>query len=233
MDAGHRCSATRSARCALARSTTRWPRRRRADRTAVPRREHRAQRGLDRVHDQDPRRHLVPRRNAAQRRRRDGQHQPQLHRAAHRRCRQGHRPPTRPDPTPKIKFEKIDDFTFTIFTGFNGDPAQPIPWPLFPTYLTGSGRPDRLTDMARRGRRRHGRADRSRRHRPVHDLQSYAPGDRMVVTRNPDYWRTDENGNQLPVPRRDRVPGDRQDSQVRGQALESGDVDMIATSDAA
>ena len=130
---------------------------------------------------------------------------------------------------PQILFEKIDDFTFTMFTGFNGDPEQPIPWPTFPIYLTGQGgliaSPTWLaavdagtaqpTDAVGTG---------------PFVFQSYAPGDRLIVTKNPDYWRTDENGNQLPyldeIEFRVIV-----DSQVRAQALESGDVDMIATSD--
>ena len=61
-------------------------------------------------------------------------------------------------------------------------------------------------------------------------VQEYLPGDRMTVTKNPDYWRQDEAGNQLPyldeIEFRVIV-----DSQVRQQALESGDVDMIATAD--
>ena len=52
----------------------------------------------------------------------------------------------------------------------------------------------------------------------------------MTVTKNPDYWRQDAGGRQLPyldeIEFRVIV-----DSQVRQQALESGDVDLIATSD--
>ena len=52
----------------------------------------------------------------------------------------------------------------------------------------------------------------------------------MTVTKNPDYWRQDDAGNQLPyldeIEFRVIV-----DAQVRAQALEAGDVDMIATSD--
>jgi peptide/nickel transport system substrate-binding protein len=134
------------------------------------------------------------------------------------------------DPTnPQILFEKIDDFTFKIFTGFNGDPEQPIPWATFPVYLTGQGAfmasPTWLaavdagtaqpTDAVGTG---------------PFVFQSYAPGDRLIVTRNPDYWQVDENGNQLPyldeIEFRVIVDG-----QVRAQALESGDVDMIANTD--
>ena len=52
----------------------------------------------------------------------------------------------------------------------------------------------------------------------------------MTVTRNPDYWRQDEAGNQLPyldeIEFRVIV-----DSQVRAAGPEVGDVDLIATSD--
>ena len=52
----------------------------------------------------------------------------------------------------------------------------------------------------------------------------------MTVKKNPDYWRQDDNGNQLPyldeIEFRVIV-----DSQVRAAALEAGDVDLIATSD--
>jgi ABC-type transport system substrate-binding protein len=52
----------------------------------------------------------------------------------------------------------------------------------------------------------------------------------MTVVRNPDYWRQDAEGNQLPY--LDEIEFRViTDSQVRAQALESGDVDMIATSD--
>ena len=32
--------------------------------------------------------------------------------------------------------EKLDDYTFTIATGKNGNPAEPVSWPLFPYLLT-------------------------------------------------------------------------------------------------
>jgi len=37
----------------------------------------------------------------------------------------------------KLVMEKVDDYTFTIATGFNGDASQPLSWPLFPYYLGG------------------------------------------------------------------------------------------------
>ena len=127
-----------------------------------------------------------------------------------------------------VKFEKIDDYTFKMFTGFNGDPNQPLPWPLFPYYLGGQGgliaSPQWLADVDAGGD-------------PTAAvgtgpfiLESYAPGDRLIVTKNPDYWLTDENGMQLPYLDQIEfrvIP----DSQVRGEALRSGDVDLISTSD--
>ena len=133
------------------------------------------------------------------------------------------------NPDDTLVTEKIDDYTFTLSTGHNGDPSNPISWPLFPNFLTTQfgfiasaawlaavdGNPDLASQPVGTG--------------PFVVL-SYLPGDRMTVTRNPDYWRTDEDGNQLPyldeIEFRVIV-----DSQDRVQALEDGDVDMIATSD--
>ncbi|MFM7870832.1 MAG: ABC transporter substrate-binding protein, partial [Actinomycetota bacterium] len=65
-------------------------------------------------------------------------------------------------------------------------------------------------------------------------VEEFAPGEggKLVVKRNPNYWHSDEEGRQLPYldEIEFRVIGD---SQVRAAALESGDVDMIATSDSA
>jgi ABC-type transport system substrate-binding protein len=38
-----------------------------------------------------------------------------------------------------IKVEKVDELTATIYTGKDGDPAKPIPWPGFDYYMTGQG----------------------------------------------------------------------------------------------
>ena len=136
-------------------------------------REHRAQRGLHRVDDQGPRGHHVHRRHAAQRRRRDRQPQPH-----------GRRPPRRRAPTartwPRTPTGRSSPRSSTttrsrITTGKNGDPDEPVPWPLFPYLLTGQpgfiasptwlaavdGDPD-LADPARR-------------HRPVHRHRATCP----------------------------------------------------------
>jgi peptide/nickel transport system substrate-binding protein len=126
--------------------------------------------------------------------------------------------------------EKIDDMTFTIATGKDGDPAQPISWPLFPYYLGGQAgliaSPDWLNAVDA------GTAD------PTEavgtgpfTLESYTPGDQMIVKKNPNYWLKDANGTQLPYldEIEFRVIAD---SQVAGTALESGDINMFHTSDA-
>ncbi len=133
------------------------------------------------------------------------------------------------NPDGSVMADIVDDLTFTLHTGKNGDVNQPVEWYLFPYFLTGQlglvassqwlaavdGDPNLATQPVGTG---------------PFVVQSYLPGDRMNVTRNPDYWRTDDAGNQLPyldeIEFRVIV-----DSQVRAQALESGDVDLIATSD--
>ena len=67
---------------------------------------------------------------------------------------------TAKNPDGTLVTEKLDDYTFTIATGKNGDPAQPVSWWRFPYFLTGPGRVHRLADVAGRRRRR------SRRWRP-------------------------------------------------------------------
>jgi ABC-type transport system substrate-binding protein len=120
--------------------------------------------------------------------------------------------------------------TVEVRTGLNGDPNQPRPWPTFPytlgtqwglmaspTWLeavkAGTAAP---TDAVGTG---------------PFVFSSYAPGDRMIVKRNPNYWLSTPEGDQLPyldeIEFRVIV-----DSQTRAQALRAGDVDMIATSDA-
>ena len=105
----------------------------------------------------------------------------------------------------ELKIEKVDDMTFTIFTGQGGDPDQPLPWPNFPAYLTGQwgliASPTWLEAVV--DRPSPGRPDPSA---PVRSCStSYAPRDRLVVTSNPDYWMTDAAGTPAPLPRRHRV----------------------------
>ncbi len=60
-------------------------------------------------------------------------------------------------------------------------------------------------------------------------LQSYAPRDSLVVTRNPNYWLKDANGVQLPY--LDKVTFRVIESaETAEQALNSGDIDMFSDS---
>ena len=127
----------------------------------------------------------------------------------------------------ELKIEKVDDMTFTIFTGKGGDPDQPVPWPgtsrRRPRRPVG---PDRLADVARGGRRPTTRWRPSRSAPARSSFESYAPRDRLVVTRNPDYWLTDAAGNQLPY--LDRIEFRViEDGETMGEALQSGDIDII------
>ena len=61
-------------------------------------------------------------------------------------------------------------------------------------------------------------------------LKEYIPGDHVLVTRNPNYWRKDANGQALPYLDAIRyVP--IADTKARLAALEAGDVDLIQTAD--
>lgn len=127
--------------------------------------------------------------------------------------------------------EKLDDLTMTVALGKDGDPNTPLTWPLFPFYLTGQAgmvaSPTWLDAV------KAGTADPSE---PVgtgpFTMESYTPGDKMIVKKNPNYWLKDGEGRQLPY--LDEVEFRViTDSQVRATALEAGDVDMLATSDSA
>lgn len=137
--------------------------------------------------------------------------------------------PTAADPTKKeYKIEKVDDMTFTIFTGKDGDPAQPLPWPGFDFYLTGQlgliASPTWLKAVD---------ADPTAATAPVGSgpfvVQSYAPRDSLVVTKNPNYWQKDANGVQLPY--LDKITFKViEDSTTAEGALNSGDIDVVADS---
>ena len=137
-----------------------------------------------------------------------------------------------PDGTPKIGFKitKADDMTFTIYTGKNGDPASPLSWPGFDSYLTGQwgliASPTWLDAVA---------ADPSLSVQPVGSgpfiVESYAPRDALVVKRNPGYWQKDADGVQLPY--LDQITFKViEDGQTAQQALESGNIDIFSDSNA-
>lgn len=134
------------------------------------------------------------------------------------------------DATSAFKSEVVDGQTFTLFTGKDGDGANPIPWPGFDFYLTGQwglvASPAYL-DAAK--------ADPTVASKPVGSgpfiVQSYAPRDALVVTRNPDYWLKDADGVQLPY--LDKITFKViEDSQTAEQALQDGNIDITSTSSA-
>ncbi len=125
--------------------------------------------------------------------------------------------------------EKIDDYTFTIAMGLDGDPAKPLSWPLFPYYLGGQAglmaSPTWLDAV---------KAGTAQPDKPIGSgafiLDSYAPGDKMVVKKNPNYWVKDEAGNALPYLDEIEfrvIP----DSQVASTAMRNGDIDQFSSSD--
>ena len=129
-----------------------------------------------------------------------------------------------------LAIEATGEFEFTIKTGKSGDLSQPRPWPNLPATLGGQlgliASPTWLEAVAA------GTGD------PIQAvgtgpfiLESYAPRDKLVVTRNPDYWQSDANGNQLPYldSLEFRVI---EDSETAGEALQSGEIDIFSTSSA-
>jgi peptide/nickel transport system substrate-binding protein len=139
--------------------------------------------------------------------------------------------PSQADPSVmELKIEKVDDLTFTIFTGKGGDPAKPVPWVDFNAYLAGQwglmASPTWLEQV---------KTNPELAAQPVGTgpfiVQSYAPRDKLVVTRNPDYWMKDANGNQLPF--LDSIEFRViEDGVTAGEALRSGEIDIFATSNA-
>lgn len=128
-----------------------------------------------------------------------------------------------------LMVKRHDRFSFTLFTGRDGDANEPVPWPLFPgAFALQVGfiaSPTWLQAV------KDGSASASE---PVgtgpFEVRSYRSGDRLHVVRSDDYWLHADNGDQLPYLDEIEfrvVP----DSLVREQALTSGDVDMISTSD--
>lgn len=132
------------------------------------------------------------------------------------------------NPDGTLAIEATGDLTFTIKTGFNGDLSQPLSWPNMPAGLTGQfgliASPTWLAEVD---------ADPSKAPNAVGSgpfiLESYAPMDKLVVKRNPDYWMKDAAGKQLPY--LDSIEFRViQDSETAGEALQSGDIDIFSTS---
>jgi peptide/nickel transport system substrate-binding protein len=134
------------------------------------------------------------------------------------------------NPDKSLAIVATDKSTFTITTGFNGDLSKPLPWPNLPQYLTGQlgliASPTWLKAVDAKT------ADPAK---PVGSgpfiIDSYAPRDKLVVKKNPNYWQKDADGNQLPY--LDSITFKViEDSETAGQALEKGDVDIFSTSSA-
>jgi peptide/nickel transport system substrate-binding protein len=130
--------------------------------------------------------------------------------------------------TKTLAIEATGDLTFEIKTGFNGDLSKPLTWPgmvnalgtqwgliASPTWLdavaAGTADPTKAVGTG------------------PFIVESYAPRDKLVVKRNPDYWQKDADGNQLPY-----LDGIEfrviEDSETAADALRSGDIDIFSTS---
>ena len=123
-----------------------------------------------------------------------------------------------------------DPMSFTITTGVAGDLAQPRPWPNLPATLAGQlgmiASPTWLDAVVA------GTADSTMAiGTGPFIIESYAPRDKLVVTRNPDYWMTDAAGVQLPY--LDSIEFRViEDSETAASALQAGDIDIFSTSSA-
>ena len=101
------------------------------------------------------------------------------------------------------------------------------PWTAFDSYLWSSGRVGmvaqaQLDDAENCGTNMIGTGP--------FQLESWTQGESLVATKNPDYWRTDENGDQLPY--LDQITyRPIPEVATRVNALESGQVDLMHTSD--
>lgn len=126
-----------------------------------------------------------------------------------------------------LKIEQVDEYTFTVFLGKDGDPERPSPFPRFPTVFT-----TQWGMMASVEWLEATAEDPSLASQPVGTgpfiVDSYSPREALVVVRNPDYWMTDADGNQLPY-----LDGITfrviEDPEVAAEALQSGDIDAITT----
>jgi peptide/nickel transport system substrate-binding protein len=127
-----------------------------------------------------------------------------------------------------LKIEQLDELSFVVYTGDDGDPSRPLPWRNFPHTLTGQwgliASPFWLADVA---------GDPELATRPVGSgpfvVDSFEPRGSLEVSRNPDYWMTDEAGNQLPY--LDTVSFRViEDSEIAAEALENGELDVVSSS---
>jgi peptide/nickel transport system substrate-binding protein len=127
-----------------------------------------------------------------------------------------------------LKIEQLDEMSFVIYTGEDGDPERPISWRNFPQLFTGQwgliASPFWLAEVAENPELAT---------QPVGSgpfiVDSYEPRGSLDVSRNPDYWMTDADGNQLPY--LDSITFRViEDSEVAAEALEAGDLDVVTSS---
>jgi peptide/nickel transport system substrate-binding protein len=127
-----------------------------------------------------------------------------------------------------LRIEQLDDLSFVIYTGEDGDPERPIPWRDFPHLLTGQwgliASPFWLAEVAENPELAT---------QPVGSgpfiVDSYEPRGSLEVSRNPDYWMTDAAGNQMPY--LDSITFRViEDSEIAVEALRAGDIDVVSSS---
>ena len=76
------------------------------------------------------------------------------------------------NPDDTVVMEKLDDYTFTIATGRNGNPAEPVSWPLFPYLPHRTSGLHGVADVAGCRRRRPEPGHAAGRHGSVHRVRS-------------------------------------------------------------
>lgn len=128
--------------------------------------------------------------------------------------------------------EATGDLTFSVKIGFNGDLTKPMSWPGFPNAMATQwgliASPTWLKAVKADPTQPSPKAIQAVGTGPF-ILESYAPRDKTVVKRNPDYWMKDADGNQLPY-----LDGIEfrviEDSETAADALRNGDIDIFSTS---
>ncbi len=135
------------------------------------------------------------------------------------------------NPDGTLVTEKIDDYTFKIFTGHNGNPDDPMPWPLLPYGLSLQVGVHRLADVVAGGEGRQGRSPPSRGHRTVQGRPSSAPAIASVSCATTTTGCRAPNGDRLPYLDCDRVPRDPRSARAPARRCSPGDIDVVSTSD--